>query len=84
MVTAGAAAYVASPAWVPRIRQVPVRRSVTVSPLAVQTAVVSDVSVTAKPDDAEGLSMTDGFCMDCVPGFGSVIVCAAFVTLNER
>ena len=53
-------------------------------PLTVQTAVLCDVRVTGNPDEADGFRTTVGLCIDWVPGFGSVIVCGAFVTLNER
>ena len=51
-VTAGAALYTASPAWVPRMRHVPAFLRVTTSPLTVQTAAVVDASVTGSPDEA--------------------------------
>jgi hypothetical protein len=84
IVTAVAARYVAFPGWVPLIRHVPAFNRVAVLPLTVHTAVVCEASVTVRPDDAEGLSTTLGLCIDCIPGFGSVIVCAAFDTVKER
>ena len=84
MVTAVAAAYVASPAWVALILQVPTFLSVTVSPLTVQMVVDDEVKVTGRFEDADGLRTTVGLCIDCGPGFGNVIVCGALVTLKER
>ena len=84
MGTAGAAAYVAFPGWVARIRQVPVRSSVTVLPLTVQMFADCDARVTGNPDEADGLRSTGPLPSDRLPGFGSVMVCAAFDTVNER
>jgi hypothetical protein len=55
--TSGAAAYVAFPDCAPRIVQVPIATSVTVSPLTVHTETVCDENVTGNPDDAVALTV---------------------------
>ena len=64
--------------------QVPAFSRVTVLPLTVQTDGVCVANVTVRPDEADGFKTTLGCCIDCVPGFGSVIVCGAFETVDDR
>jgi hypothetical protein len=57
---------------------------VTVSPLTVQMLVDCDARVTGSPDEADGLRTTGPLASDRLPGFGNVMVCGAFETVNER
>jgi hypothetical protein len=70
--TGSAAPYVASPAWVASIVHDPVATVVIDRPLTVQIPVVSEVSVTVRPDDAvapEANVVPGGWA----PGLGKVI-----------
>ena len=74
----------AFPAWVALTLHVPAFLSVTTSPTFVQIVVVVDASVTGRFELAHGLRTTVGTAIVWGPGFGKVMVCGAFVTLNER
>ena len=82
--TAGAAAYCASPGCVARRVHVPAVRSVTETPLTVQTACVEDVTVTGRPELAVAVTVTGDWISVALAGRGNVMVWLAFDTVKDR
>lgn len=66
----------ALPACVARIVQVPVVTDLTVLPLTVQTALVSEAKLTGKPDDAVALTLKGGSVTSLSGNWLKVIVCS--------
>ena len=73
-----------SPGWVAWIEHVPAMSSVTDVPLTEQTAGVVDVSVTCRPELAVAVTVTGDWTKVAFGGFGKVMDCATFDTVNER
>ena len=72
------------PGWVAVIVQVPVVSRLIEKPLTVHTADVVDISVTANPELAVGLTLSGDWMSVEFGGFAKVIVWATFDTVNER
>jgi hypothetical protein len=62
--------------------QVPVATNVTDEPATVHTAGVVEENVTARPDDADALTVTGDCNNDVFANAPNVIVCAAWLTVK--
>ena len=63
---------------------VPALTNVILDPLTVHTGVVDEVSVTGSPELAVAVTVSGDWSMVEFGGFANVMVCVAWVTLNER
>jgi hypothetical protein len=77
-----AAVYVAFPACVAVIEQVPVATTVTIVPAAVQTAGVVEAKLTASPELAVAVSANAEMPKLTLPGWGNKIVWVVGATVK--
>jgi hypothetical protein len=81
-VTGIAAVYVAFPACVAVIEQVPTANTITIVPAAAQMAGVVEAKLTASPELADAVRANAGRPKLTLPGWGNEIVCAMGATVK--